>query len=500
MPKNLIARVPEEVDLADAAYATVGAIALHGVRRSAVNLGEWIGVVGLGLVGQLAVRIAAAGGCGVIGIDLDPAAVELARNPGALAFERSDATLEAAARHAQGSASTRSSFAPRLCPTIPSSSRRVSRATRKWRPRRRDLTPSIPGPQKARGGLEVARARGGSPSAPERAAQSLEAGIRVSLAWRLVHPSCHRGVSEAVTSDRVEAAGFVDPGRAQVAAAATLSTGRSALAARAASWARLRSPTVARPFRRRFAQRGEVMRVGAKREVQLAGATHPEMTTASRKTVRRSRNERLAQVYALYHLHFARARMAEFMAAFDISAETRILDVGGTALNWSLVACPAEITLLNLEPPGQVALPPRARYVQGDARGLPWPTDSFDIVFSNSVIEHLYTLSDQRAFARETRRVGRGLWIQTPAKCFPVEPHFLMPYIQYLPRAWQPWCVRNLSVWGWIMRPTEVEAEKAAAEIRLLTKREMTQLFPDCRLRVEKLVGLTKSYIAVRSP
>jgi len=50
------------------------------------------------------------------------------------------------------------------------------------------------------------------------------------------------------------------------------------------------------------------------------------------------------------------------------------------------------------------------------------------------------------------------------------------------------------------MRPTEVEAEKAAAEIRLLTKREMTQLFPDCRLRVEKLVGLTKSYIAVRSP
>jgi len=102
VPKNLVARVPEEVDLADAAYATVGAIALHGVRRSAVNVGEWIGVVGLGLVGQLAARIAAAAGCGVIGIDLDSAAVELARTGGALAFERTDATLEAGVRHATG--------------------------------------------------------------------------------------------------------------------------------------------------------------------------------------------------------------------------------------------------------------------------------------------------------------------------------------------------------------------------------------------------------------
>ena len=102
VPKSMTARVPDDVDLADATYATVGAIALHGVRRSAVNVGEWIGVVGLGLVGQLAARIAAAAGCGVIGIDLDSAAVELARTGGALAFERTDATLEAAVRHATG--------------------------------------------------------------------------------------------------------------------------------------------------------------------------------------------------------------------------------------------------------------------------------------------------------------------------------------------------------------------------------------------------------------
>lgn len=100
VPKNLVARVPGHVDLADAAYATLGAIALHAVRQAGVTVGERAGVVGLGLVGQLAVRILRASGCEVVGIDLDPAAVELAREAGASAFERYEPTLESAVQDA----------------------------------------------------------------------------------------------------------------------------------------------------------------------------------------------------------------------------------------------------------------------------------------------------------------------------------------------------------------------------------------------------------------
>jgi predicted dehydrogenase/threonine dehydrogenase-like Zn-dependent dehydrogenase len=102
VPRNLVARVPDSVDLADAAYATVGAIALHGVRRSEATVGELVGVIGLGLVGQLAVRILAAAGCRAIGVDVDPTAVGLARDGGAYAFARDAPGLERAVAAAAG--------------------------------------------------------------------------------------------------------------------------------------------------------------------------------------------------------------------------------------------------------------------------------------------------------------------------------------------------------------------------------------------------------------
>ena len=94
VPKNLVVRVPEDVDLADAAYATVGAIALHGIRTSETTVGERVGVIGLGLVGQLAMQILAATGCTSIGIDLDPVAIELASGVGRVAFARNESALE----------------------------------------------------------------------------------------------------------------------------------------------------------------------------------------------------------------------------------------------------------------------------------------------------------------------------------------------------------------------------------------------------------------------
>jgi predicted dehydrogenase/threonine dehydrogenase-like Zn-dependent dehydrogenase len=102
VPKNLVARIPEGVAFDDAAYATVGSVALHGVRQAETGIGESVGVIGLGLVGQLAARILLASGCKVLGVDLDAAAVELARSAGATALSRDDSGLEERVRASSG--------------------------------------------------------------------------------------------------------------------------------------------------------------------------------------------------------------------------------------------------------------------------------------------------------------------------------------------------------------------------------------------------------------
>ncbi len=103
VPQNLLALLPNNVDFHAAAFTTLGAIALHGFRLSGAQLGETVGVIGLGLLGLLAVGIAKAAGCQVFGVDLDETRVNLAKSMGATAFLRPQA-LEAAQAftHGQG--------------------------------------------------------------------------------------------------------------------------------------------------------------------------------------------------------------------------------------------------------------------------------------------------------------------------------------------------------------------------------------------------------------
>jgi hypothetical protein len=203
---------------------------------------------------------------------------------------------------------------------------------------------------------------------------------------------------------------------------------------------------------------------------------------------------------SLYHLvfvRFRRRRMDRFFAVFSPSAETRVLDVGGTEQTWSVESPDGPhfpVTLLNILDYGPVQ-DRRFTSVMGDASQLPFGDRSFDIAFSNSVIEHVGTWQEQRAFAQEVRRVARSLWIQTPARSFPIEAHLLAPYIQYLPKNIQHriarWTPRGL------LQPNVVHG--IVDEVRLLTLREMKQLFPDCRILKERVLGVTKSYIAVRN-
>jgi len=91
VPSNLCAKLPDGVPAEEAAFATIGAIALQGVRQAEAQLGETIAVIGLGLLGQLTVQLLLAAGCRVIGVDVDAWKVELARTHGAhLALLRGD--------------------------------------------------------------------------------------------------------------------------------------------------------------------------------------------------------------------------------------------------------------------------------------------------------------------------------------------------------------------------------------------------------------------------
>jgi hypothetical protein len=191
---------------------------------------------------------------------------------------------------------------------------------------------------------------------------------------------------------------------------------------------------------------------------------------------------------------FRRDRMAIFLHTFPLTPSTRILDVGGTALNWSLLAAQPKVTLLNLPTDGEAD-------VVGDGRHLPFRDRSFDIVFSNSVIEHIATGDDQRRFADEVRRTGRAYWVQTPDRRFPVEPHLITPFLHWLPKGARVAIARRFTFWSLIERPSkdrwEFYIRHCAEEVRLLDAHELQAMFPEARIIRERFLGLSKSLIAV---
>lgn len=207
----------------------------------------------------------------------------------------------------------------------------------------------------------------------------------------------------------------------------------------------------------------------------------------------------IQRIYRLFIRGFRRRRMRDFAQTFDPRASTRILDVGGTPYNWQLLDANPRVTLLNLRLPEEVdAMPPQMVAVVGDATRLEFESQSFDVGFSNSVIEHVGSRENQAKFAAEIRRVARGLWVQTPARNFPIEPHLLALFVHYLPLGWQRRLVRRFTLWGLISRPSQERIDQVLRETRLLSHADMREFFPDCEIRRERFLGLTKSYIAVR--
>ena len=187
-----------------------------------------------------------------------------------------------------------------------------------------------------------------------------------------------------------------------------------------------------------------------------------------------------------------------FFSRFSGLEKIEILDVGGTSYFWknsALLSHPGlHITLLNLYP--VETSHPAIHSVQGDATDMrEFETGSFDLVFSNSVIEHLYTLELQQKMASEILRVGKSYFIQTTNIYFPIEAHYALPFAQYYPKAFLHFVLTQTKL-SRMKKWSSAEASQYIAEIRLLNAQEMKALFPGASLLKEKVLGLTKSITA----
>jgi hypothetical protein len=204
------------------------------------------------------------------------------------------------------------------------------------------------------------------------------------------------------------------------------------------------------------------------------------------------------EFYGFFQPALRKRRFELFLDVFKPIASTRILDVGGFVGDWKNAGLPSAVTCLNVEPASGQPTTGRVVYEAGDGRNMRFADESFDIVFSNSVIEHVGAWKDQQRFAAEVRRVGRQVFVQTPNRWFFIEPHFVAVFVHYLPWSLAKRIIRFCSFRGLFRSGDNANLKQLADELGLLSFRQVKELFPDCEIHREKLFGLTKSFIAVR--
>jgi hypothetical protein len=200
--------------------------------------------------------------------------------------------------------------------------------------------------------------------------------------------------------------------------------------------------------------------------------------------------------------HRLRARRFELFERLvaDLPRPLRIIDLGGTNDYWEQRGWAGRddvsITLVNLD--RQERRFDNIHPTEGDATDLrDFADKSFDIAFSNSVIEHLFTFESQARMAAEVQRVANAYWVQTPNFWFPIEPHFLVPVWHWLPEEARVQILRRRGV-GWAGRCEDPEfARRIVREHRLMRRGELARLFPGASLVSERFGGLVKSWTAL---
>ena len=132
--------------------------------------------------------------------------------------------------------------------------------------------------------------------------------------------------------------------------------------------------------------------------------------------------------------------------------------------------------------------------IQADARKLPFPDKSFDLVFSNAVIEHVGSFDDQRRMADEIRRVGERWFVTTPNRWFPFEFHTRMPFYGWLPAGWMQRAARLCS-YNHVRRRYKFGG--GAPYTRLITRSELRRLFPESEVIPVRVTLWPETFVVV---
>lgn len=200
---------------------------------------------------------------------------------------------------------------------------------------------------------------------------------------------------------------------------------------------------------------------------------------------------------------FRKKRLKYFYELIQgIPQPVKILDIGGTENFWEQMGIAGnddfEITILNTAEPA-IAAKDNLKFLKGNAVDIGIFADkSFDVVFSNSVIEHIPCREDRWKMAKEITRVGKKYFVQTPNYYFPFEPHFLFPFFQFLPVCIKMLLLKNFDM-GWFKKcADDNEALELLKNNQLLKLTELKKYFPLCKIIKEKFLFLNKSFIIVK--
>lgn len=196
-----------------------------------------------------------------------------------------------------------------------------------------------------------------------------------------------------------------------------------------------------------------------------------------------------------------RKKRFEFFSEFcsKLKKPVNILDLGGSDYHWRNSRFRDNknfhITIVNTEQQNIKDLR-NLSFIKKDVKDLNYFDDKeFDLVYSNSLFEHINNYDEQKKLAGEIRRIGRHYFIQTPNYYFPVEPHFLIPFFQFLPVTWKTMLIKKYDL-GWYKKhKDEDKARELADSVRLLKKSELKQIFPGGKIYTEKYFLLNKSFI-----
>ena len=123
--------------------------------------------------------------------------------------------------------------------------------------------------------------------------------------------------------------------------------------------------------------------------------------------------------------------------------------------------------------------------------------NEFDVAFSNSVIEHVGGLRDQKRMAEEVMRIGKSYIVQTPNRHFPIEAHFHLPYFQYYPLKLRALLHSRFRLGWWDQAEDWFAALEEVESIRLINRAEFGYLFPQAEIFEENMAFLTKSFVAI---